>query len=74
MNSNLPAKYVTLMSNVRIPTHKLEIEQGRYTKPHPKPADERHCKVCRIGDIEEDIHFYATARDIKIFGQILFDI
>ena len=45
------------MSNQRISTHKLEIGRGRYPKPHPKPADERHCIVCRTGDIEDEIHF-----------------
>ncbi len=25
--------------------------------------------VCRTGDIEDEIHFYATARDIEISGQ-----
>ncbi len=34
-----------------------KVSEGRYTKPHPKPADERHCIVCRTGDIEDEIHF-----------------
>ena len=55
------------MSNLRISTHKLEIERGRYTKPHPKPADERHCMVCRTGDIEDKIHFLCHCEGYKDF-------
>ena len=67
LNSNLPAKYVTLTSNLRISTHKLEIDRGRYTKPQPKRADERHCMVCRPLDIEDDIHFLKRA-SIKLYS------
>ena len=52
------------MSNLRILTHKLEIERGKYTKPHPKPADEKHCMVCQTGDIEDEIHFLMPLQGI----------
>ena len=72
LNNRLPAKYVTLMSNLIISAHKLKIERGRYTKRHTKLADERHCMVCRTGDIKDEIIFYATVKDINSFDQSLF--
>ncbi len=68
LNNNLPAKYVSLASNLRILTHtchKLEFERGRYTKPHPKPADERHLMVCRTGDIEDEINVLCHCEGYK---------
>ncbi len=56
---------LNLMSNLRISTHKLEIERGRYTKPHPKPADKRYCMVCRTDDIEDEIHFLGHCEGYK---------
>ncbi len=53
------------MSNLRISIQKLEIERGRYTKPHPKQADERYCMVCRTGDIEDEIHFLCRCEGYK---------
>ncbi len=53
------------MSNLRLSPHKLEIERGRYNKPHPQPADKRHCVVCRTGDIEDEIHFLCHCEGYK---------
>ncbi len=52
------------MSNLRISTYKLEIERG-HTKPNPKAADERHCMVCRTGDIEDEINFLCHCEGYK---------
>ena len=66
MNSNLRAKCVILMSNLRLSTHKLEIERGRYSKYHPKPADERHCMERRTGAIEDENHFLSHCEESSI--------
>ena len=39
LSSNIPIKYVALISNLRMSTTKLKIDPGRYSNPHPKPAD-----------------------------------
>ncbi len=38
---------------------------SRYTKPHPKPADERHCMVCWTGNIEDEIQFLCRYKGYK---------
>jgi hypothetical protein len=43
------------LSCLRLSSHKLEIEVGRYNPP--KPRDRRHCRVCDTGDIEDEFHF-----------------
>lgn len=35
----------------------LEIEMGRYRKPKPVPLEERTCKMCQTGHIEDEKHF-----------------
>ena len=71
MNGNLPAKYVTLMSNLRMSTHWLEIQRGSYTK-------------ITLNQVIKDVALYveqvtskkfifkATVRAIKTFDQSVF--
>ena len=48
-------KYRRALSCLRLSAHSLEIEIGRYNPP--RPPNERHCKLCNSGDIEDEYHF-----------------
>ncbi len=45
------------MCKLRISAHKLNtcIEVGRYNKT---PRNERFCKKCNTGEIEDEMHFF----------------
>ena len=61
----LPVKYKNSIANFRISTHKLEIEVGRYKKPIPKPAEERICRQCSSGEVEDEVHFMFTCEKYR---------
>ena len=42
------------MCKLHISAHKLNIEVGRYNKT---PRNERFCKKCKTGEIEDEMHF-----------------
>ena len=42
------------MCKLRISAHKLNIEVGHYNKT---PRNERFCKKCKTGEIEDEMHF-----------------
>lgn len=48
-------KFRHALSKVRMSSHRLEIEAGRWHRPHSIPLDERKCRVCNI--IEDEFHF-----------------
>ena len=87
---NLPGKYEctckevrklkckktkNLLTKLRISAHDLYIETGRYTKPKKTPVDERICRFCTTGEIEDEIHlimkcpYYLNLRN-ETFGQL----
>ena len=45
------------LTRLRISSHKLLIEVGRYNRPNKIPADRRFCIFCRDGSIEDEFHF-----------------
>jgi hypothetical protein len=48
--------------------HRLNIEVGRYNKT---PRNERFCKKCNTGEIEDEMHFfYFYAIILKLIGKI----
>ena len=55
--ANIPLAYKKCITSLRISTHKLEIELGRYQKPTPVPANERICKQCCSGCVKDEHHF-----------------
>ena len=63
------------MSQLRLSSHTLEIEKGRHHKTKV-PEQNRVCKVCNNGIVENEIHFllhctrYQEER-IKLFTVIL---
>ncbi len=38
----------------------LEVEKGRHHKPLPIPINERVCKMCNLGVVEDEKHFLLT--------------
>ena len=45
-----------IYSKFRLSSHELEIEQGRYGAKCI-PADQRYCKLCKTGKVEDEFHF-----------------
>ena len=48
-------KYRMAMSRIRLSSHRLMIETGRWHRPHSIPYEERKCIVCDT--IEDEFHF-----------------
>ena len=46
-------------SQYRVSNHKLQIEQGRYENT---PREQRICKLCHSGDVENELHFALTCQ------------
>ena len=44
------------LTNLRISSHKLRVETGRYEKPC-LPVNQRTCEKCNISEIEDEKHF-----------------
>ena len=49
-------KLRVLLSKFRLSSHNLEIEKGRQLKKKI-PADQRLCKLCDTGSVEDEVHF-----------------
>ena len=52
-NLNFPLALLRL----RISSHNLRIETGRYAKPHKTPVNERICLYCTQQSVEDESHF-----------------
>ncbi|MCG8033307.1 MAG: reverse transcriptase family protein, partial [Candidatus Thiodiazotropha taylori] len=48
-------KYIQAFSRLRMSSHRLEIEAGRWVKPNNIPVNERKCVLCQI--LEDEYHF-----------------
>lgn len=48
-------KFRIALSRLRVSSHRLEIETGRWNKPSAIPFDDRKCKNCFI--LEDELHF-----------------
>ncbi|MCG8046233.1 MAG: reverse transcriptase family protein, partial [Candidatus Thiodiazotropha endolucinida] len=48
-------KYRKSLSRLRLSSHRLEVEVGRWVKPNKVPYENRKCKVCGI--LEDEFHF-----------------
>ena len=51
---NLPFNYISVLSQLRSGILPLHVETGRYVN---KPVEERLCKFCDTGDVEDEKHF-----------------
>ena len=48
-------KFRQSLTRLRVSSHRLEVESGRWNKPNPKPLLERKCKLCDT--LEDEYHF-----------------
>lgn len=48
-------KYRTSLCRLRVSSHRLEVERGRWAKPNKIPLDNRKCRIC--GVLEDEYHF-----------------
>ncbi len=57
-------------TKLRISSHQLQIEIGRYTRPRKTPVEQRTCILCNCNTLEDEEHFvldcpfYAKEREI----------
>ena len=54
LNSINVLKFRTALARLCVSSHRLEIEAGRWTRPHI-PVDERKCSICN--QLEDECHF-----------------
>ena len=71
-------KYLTILNNfhykrsicrLRISSHRLQIETGRYRNV---PRDERICQKCSENEIEDEVHFLIKCSENKVAREQLF--
>ena len=48
-------KFRIALSKLRMSSHRLEVETGRWTRPNSTPISERLCKLCN--KLEDEFHF-----------------
>ena len=48
-------KFSQALSRLRVSSHRLEIEAGRWVRPHSIPINYRNCLVCQV--LEDEFHF-----------------
>ena len=48
-------KFRTALSKLRLSSHRLEVETGRWARPNAIPFSERVCNVCN--KLEDEFHF-----------------
>ena len=49
------SKFRYASSRLRLSSHRLEVESGRWVKPNPTPLNERKCLNCKV--LEDEYHF-----------------
>ena len=47
-------KFRTAVTRLRVPSHRLQIEAGRWSKPNSTPRNERLCRLCN--KLEDEFH------------------
>ena len=58
------------LTQLRVSTHRLEIESGRYKK---KSASERLCKCCNLNAVEVEVHFLCNCSAYQNARQSFFE-
>eukprot|EP00249_Psilotum_nudum_P025149 c29391_g1_i1 orf=1144-4386(+) len=62
--SSLPTRVRQAICRIRLSSHKLQCEIGRWLSP-PLPLQDRHCQICRTGAVEDELHFLFTCRKLE---------
>jgi hypothetical protein len=62
-------------TKLRISSHQLRIERGRYTRPRKTPVEDRLCTLCNNGDVETERHYILTCSQFNderttLYGQL----
>ena len=52
------------ISKLRLSSHTLAVEVGRYTRPKT-PVEKRQCLMCDMGSIEDEVHFICNCEYYK---------
>ena len=60
------------LARLRISVHTLAIETWRHARPKV-PVDQRLCKMCDTGEIEDEIHFVTTCNKFRQIRQNIFE-
>ena len=53
-------KFQKAVSRLRVASHRLEIEAGRWARPNRIPINDRICRVCKV--LEDEYHFVIKCR------------
>ena len=53
-------KFQKAVSRLRVASHRLEIEAGRWARPNRIPINDRICRVCNM--LEDEYHFVIECR------------
>ena len=53
-------RWMKALSRLRMSSHMLEIERGRYVKPQKIPLEPRTCQRCTSNSVDDEIHFLIT--------------
>ena len=53
-------KYRISVSKLRISSHRLYVETGRWRRPHSAPYHERKCHICNV--LDDEYHFVLECR------------
>ena len=59
------AKYRKYLSRLRLSSHRLEVEAGRWAKPNKIPYENRKCKNCDV--LEDEFHF---VMECSLYGDL----
>ena len=59
-HSKFKKKYRNALTKLRLSSHRLFIESGRWNSPQPTPREERKCTICNI--LEDEFHFLLECR------------
>ena len=57
------SKLITAMARIRVSSHRLMIETGRWNKPVAIPLNERRCQTCNV--LEDEFHFILECRKFE---------
>ena len=49
-------KFRIAITKLRVASHRLEVETGRWSRPNAIPFEERKCKICN--QLEDEFHFF----------------
>ena len=59
-------RFRVALRKLRVSSHRLEIEVGRWTRPNRTPIEQRKCRRCNT--VEDEFHFLL---ECKSYNQII---